>query len=76
MGTRVGSRVVLFFLQQRVGDGARLVGTHREAQEPRVPAVVFATDTGAVVHHYSRRIFGGARCSGVRGLRGPVCGRR
>jgi len=55
MGARIGGgRIVLFLLQQRVGDGAgRLVGAHREAQEPRVPAVVFAT--GAVVHHYGRR---------------------
>jgi len=78
MGARVGGRVVLFLLQQRVGRGAgRLVGTHREAQEPRVPGVVFATDTdGAVVNHYGRRIFGGTRRSGGPGLRGPVCGRR
>jgi len=77
VGTRVGGRVVLFLLQQRVGCCAGgLVSAHRKAQEPRVPAVVIATASGAVVHHYGRWRFGGARCGGGRGLRGPVRGRR
>jgi len=75
MGARIGGRVVLFLLQQRVGGcTGRLVGAHREAQEPRVPVVVFATR--AVVHHYGRWRFGGACRSRGHGLRCPVGGRR